>query len=80
MNRSNEKVMLELRDVSLSFQASKGRFDHGFHHVLDSVSFKLYENETLGIIGRNGVGQNHYVANNVRNNGPYQWESFSYPG
>ena len=51
------KVMLELRDVSLSFQSSKGTFDHGVHHVLDGVSFKLYENETLGIIGRNGVGK-----------------------
>lgn len=49
--------MLELRDVSLSFQTSKGTFDHGVHHVLDKVSFKLYENETLGIIGRNGVGK-----------------------
>ncbi|TDG11671.1 ABC transporter ATP-binding protein [Seongchinamella unica] len=49
--------MLELRDVSLSFQTSKGTFDHGVHHVLDQVSFKLYENETLGIIGRNGVGK-----------------------
>lgn len=49
--------MLELRDVSISFSSSKGTFDDGVHHVLDSVSFKLYENETLGIIGRNGVGK-----------------------
>jgi len=49
--------MLELEDVSLSFQAGKASFDHGVHHVLDHVSFKLYENETLGIIGRNGVGK-----------------------
>ena len=49
--------MLELDKVSLNFQSSKGTFDHGVHHVLDSVSFKLYENETLGIIGRNGVGK-----------------------
>ena len=51
------KVMLELQDVSLSFRSSKGSFDHGMHHVLDGVSFKLYENETLGIVGRNGVGK-----------------------
>jgi lipopolysaccharide transport system ATP-binding protein len=57
MNKPNQKVMLELTDVSLSFHASKRAFDHGVHHVLDSVSFKLYENETLGIIGRNGVGK-----------------------
>ncbi|PLW68259.1 ABC transporter [Pseudohalioglobus lutimaris] len=49
--------MLELQDVSLSFRSSKGSFDDGVHHVLDGVSFKLYENETLGIVGRNGVGK-----------------------
>jgi len=49
--------MLELDTVSLNFRSSKGTFDHGVHHVLDAVSFKLYENETLGIIGRNGVGK-----------------------
>ena len=49
--------MLEMDAVSLSFRVGKGHFDDGVHHVLDSVSFKLYENETLGIIGRNGVGK-----------------------
>jgi lipopolysaccharide transport system ATP-binding protein len=57
MAGESKKVMLELQDVSLSFRSSKGSFDHGLHHVLDSVSFKLYENETLGIVGRNGVGK-----------------------
>ena len=50
-------VMLEMREVSLNFRTRGDRFDHGIHHVLDSVSFKLYQNETLGIIGRNGVGK-----------------------
>jgi lipopolysaccharide transport system ATP-binding protein len=49
--------MLELRKVSLSFQSRKNAFDHGTHHVLRDVSFQLRENETLGIIGRNGVGK-----------------------
>ena len=57
MSGAERKVMLELRDVSISFRSGKGTFDQGVHHVLDSVSFKLYENETLGIIGRNGVGK-----------------------
>ena len=57
MIEQDRQVMLELKDVSINFQTSKGTFDHGVHHVLDKVSFKLYENETLGIIGRNGVGK-----------------------
>ncbi len=57
MSEQGKSVMLELKDVSLNFQSSKGSFDDGVHRVLDGVSFKLYENETLGIIGRNGVGK-----------------------
>lgn len=53
----NRTVVLEMEEVSINFQSSKGTFDHGIHHVLDKVSFQLYENETLGIIGRNGVGK-----------------------
>ncbi len=49
--------MLELVNVSLSYHAGKRTFDHGVHHVLDDVSLRLYEGETLGIIGRNGVGK-----------------------
>ena len=57
MSAVNKPVMLELDKVSLNFSTSKATFDHGVHHVLDDVSFKLYENETLGIIGRNGAGK-----------------------
>lgn len=57
MASDERKVMLELQEVSLDFRSSKGSFDHGVHHVLDRVSFKLHENETLGIVGRNGVGK-----------------------
>ena len=57
MNAVDKSIMLELENVSLNYRTSKGTFDHGVHHILDSVSFKLYENETLGIIGRNGAGK-----------------------
>jgi lipopolysaccharide transport system ATP-binding protein len=51
------RVMLELDDVSHSYQSGKKTFDHGVHHVLNHVTLDLYEGETLGIMGRNGVGK-----------------------
>ena len=57
MSAANKPVMLELDNVSLNFRASKGSFDDGVHHVLDKVSFKLYENETLGRKIRGGETQ-----------------------
>ena len=53
----NKHIVLELNEVSLSYHAGGKAFDHGRHHVLKDVSMKLYESETLGIIGRNGVGK-----------------------
>jgi lipopolysaccharide transport system ATP-binding protein len=52
-----QTVVLEMDGVSMNYRSGKKTFDHGVHHILDDVSFKLYENETLGIIGRNGVGK-----------------------
>ncbi len=49
--------MLALEDVSLSYHSRPKSFDHGSHHVLDNVSLEVFEGETLGIIGRNGVGK-----------------------
>jgi lipopolysaccharide transport system ATP-binding protein len=57
MSGDTRRVMLELDDVSLSYHSGKKSFDHGTHHVLNQVSMQLYEGETLGIIGRNGVGK-----------------------
>lgn len=57
VNGAGATVMLELEDVTLNYRSSKRTFDHGVHHVLDGVSLKVYENETLGVIGRNGVGK-----------------------
>jgi len=52
-----KSVLLELDNVSHSYHARKKSFDHGIHHVLNNVSLRLYEGETLGIVGRNGVGK-----------------------
>lgn len=57
MSGESRRVMLELDNVSLSYHSGKKSFDHGTHHVLNQVTLQLYEGETLGIIGRNGVGK-----------------------
>lgn len=57
IDRTDWRVMLELDTVSLSYNTGKKAYDDGTHHVLDEVSLQLYEGETLGIMGRNGVGK-----------------------
>ena len=57
MSAPDYKAVLELEGVSLDFRSKKTSFEHGTHHVLDDVSLKLYEGETLGLIGRNGCGK-----------------------
>jgi homopolymeric O-antigen transport system ATP-binding protein len=61
MSESNRPVMLELDEVSISFKTGGDSFDHGVHHVLDKVSMRIYEGESLGVVGRNGVGKTTMV-------------------
>ena len=57
MSEETKRVMLELDSVSLSYHSGKKTFDDGTHHVLNQVSMKLYEGQSVGLIGRNGVGK-----------------------
>jgi lipopolysaccharide transport system ATP-binding protein len=57
MSSAANKAILTLENVCLSYHTSKASFDHGVHRVLDNISLELYEGETLGLIGRNGVGK-----------------------
>jgi lipopolysaccharide transport system ATP-binding protein len=57
MSDNKHRAMLSLDKVSLSYHTGRKTFDHGIHRVLDEVSMDLYEGETLGIMGRNGVGK-----------------------
>ena len=52
---TENNLMLELCHVSLSYGKKTGH--KGVHQVLDSVSLRLYQGETLGIIGENGCGK-----------------------
>jgi lipopolysaccharide transport system ATP-binding protein len=57
MTKNDRPIMLELNNVSLNFQYKNSAFKHQDHQVLDSVSLSVYESESLGIIGQNGVGK-----------------------
>lgn len=57
MSSEERHAVLQLEDVYLSYHSGQKSFDHGIHHILDSVSLQLFEGETLGVIGRNGVGK-----------------------
>ena len=56
-NTARSEYVLELDHVTLSYRSQRTHFDHGVHNVLDDISLELFEGETLGVIGRNGVGK-----------------------
>lgn len=56
-HNSSKEIMLDLKEVSHNYHAKKASFDHGIHHVLDSVSLQLVKGEALGVIGKNGCGK-----------------------
>ena len=54
----NEKsIILSLRNVGLSYTRRQGIFRRNKYWALRDVSLDLYNGETLGIIGKNGVGK-----------------------
>ena len=57
MSTDNRRVMLELDRVSLTYMTGKRSKASDASYVLNDVSLKLFEGETLGIVGRNGVGK-----------------------
>lgn len=55
--QEDREVLLELVNVSHSYQARRANFERGIHRVLHEVSLNLHCGESLGIIGRNGAGK-----------------------
>lgn len=51
------KIILSLRNIGLSYTRRAGLLRHSRFWALKDVSFELFHGETLGIIGRNGVGK-----------------------
>jgi lipopolysaccharide transport system ATP-binding protein len=80
MSAEMGEVMLALDNLSLSYQSGRKSFDHGSHHVLDAVSMNVYEGETLGIIGRNGVGKSTLLRLMAGILAPTHGEVYQRPG
>jgi lipopolysaccharide transport system ATP-binding protein len=50
--------LLEIKNISLTYKSSRRGILGGFtHQALKDISFELMPGETLGILGRNGVGK-----------------------
>lgn len=55
--KTPNSIILSLRNIGLSYTRRQGTFKRSRFWALHDVSFDLYKGETLGIIGKNGVGK-----------------------
>ncbi len=49
--------IIELNSVGVTYRERKSLFKTGEYKALKNISFNVYKGETLGVIGRNGVGK-----------------------
>ena len=56
-NNIRNEVLLEVNNLRHWYKLNSSIFRHKWNKALNEVSFKLYKNETLGIVGSSGSGK-----------------------
>jgi lipopolysaccharide transport system ATP-binding protein len=80
MAEPSRQLMLKLESVSLAFKAGRASYAQGVHKVLDGLDLELYRGETLGIIGRNGVGKTSMLRVMAGILAPTSGQVYRHPG
>ncbi|RGY97616.1 oligopeptide/dipeptide ABC transporter ATP-binding protein [Clostridium sp. AM58-1XD] len=57
MNGENRKILLEARQLVKEFPLNKGRRGKQTVHAVSDVSLKIYEGETMALVGESGCGK-----------------------